>query len=317
MGLSHFPKGVSSFGVPLIGSGQDIPVSLLGKYFYVQSTLGNAGNTGLDPASPLATITQALAKCTANKGDVIVCMPGHTSTISAASGLNINVAGVTVVALGNGSLRPTITLDTAAGATIAMSAANCTLKGFIITANYADITVAIITSAADCRIEGCSFRETATNMNFLSCIATNATANASDGLTIINNERISIDAAALAFVSILANTNRLVIVGNFDSQSSAADVGHFLIMGSFVCLHAKIIANVLVINGDNNAQATGVFATGSSTTSTGVVAYNVAGSLATTSELFDTATLDFMHFENYYTGTIAKNGKLWPAADAT
>ena len=152
-------------------------------------------------------------------------------------------------------------------------------------------------------------------MNFFNCISTSAVANEADGLTIINNERISIDANVLAFVSILANINRLSVLYNFDNQASAADIGHFITMVTFVCLGTKIIGNILNLTGDNNAQSVGIFATGDSTTSTGVMAYNLAGSLDTTGELFDTATLDFQHFNNYHTGTIAKSGTILPAIE--
>lgn len=314
MGLTKFPNGVSSFGVPVLG-GCGVPFST-GKYFFVSSLSGAAGNTGTEPAKAVATIAQALAKCTASAGDVVVVMPGHAETVSAASGLDINVAGVTVIGIGRGTLRPTITLDTAATAKIAISADCVTLKNVIVTANYADITVAIITSAKDICIDGVEFQETATNMNFLSCIATNAVANASDGLTIINCRRMSVDAAALAFISILAATNRLTVRDNIDTQSSAADVGHFIIMGTFVCLGAVIIGNILNLNGDNNGQTVGVFMTGSSTTSTGIVAFNLVNSLDATTELFDTATLDFGHFENRMTGAIAKSGYVLPAIDS-
>jgi hypothetical protein len=47
------------------------------------------------------------------------------------------------------------------------------------------------------------------------------------------------------------------------------------------------------------------------------MAYNLVGSLDTTTELIVTAALDFQQFQNFYTGTIAKSGKLWPEADAT
>ena len=315
MGLTNFPHGITSFGVPVIGATNMIPVTT-GSYFWVDSNTGLSGNTGKDKTKPLATIAQALLKCMANKGDVIVCMPGHAETITAAGGITINVAGVQIIGLGEGSLRPTITYTTAATGTLLMTAANCKLKNFILRANFADVAGAIVVSGTDCSIEDCLFSEAAINMNFLTCVKTGAVANGADGLKIIRNERISIDAAALAFVSILEATNRLVIADNFDNQSSAADIGHFIILGAFTVLGARIVKNVLNLNGDNSAQTVGVFMTGSSTNCTGIVAYNLVNNLDATTEIFDTATLDFGHFVNYMTGAIAKSGYLLPAADA-
>lgn len=314
MGLTNFPNGIASFGIPSFGSGSGVPVST-GNYFFVDSGTGiNQVGCGTRE-TPFATIDYAIGQCTASKGDVIIVMPGHTETITGAGGITLDVAGVSIVGLGNGALRPTITYTTAATGTFAITAANCLVKNLIFNANYADVATAVIVSGVNNRIEGCLFKEQTTNMNFLNCFRTGAVANGADGLEIVNNVRISIDAAALAFVSILEATNRLLISGNFDNQASAADVGHFITMGAFVCLGARIFGNILNLTGDNNAQTVGVFMTGSSTSSTGVVAYNLCGDLDTTTELFDTATLDFQHFENYKTGTIATSGRITPAME--
>lgn len=314
MGLTKFPNGVSSFGVPVFGTGSPtIPITL-GNYWFVNSAIGTDDPAfGSEKDKPFDTIDYAIGKCSAY--DVIIVAPGHTETISKAGGITADVAGITIVGLGTGLKRPFVTMDTAATTTVAVSAANVTIDNIIFSANYADITNAIAVTAKDFVLKNCSFLETATDMNFLSIVATGTTDNGADGLTILNNERISIDAAALAFVSILGNCNRLRVEGNFDNQASAANVGHFIIMAAKVCLGARIVGNVLNLTGDNNAQTVGIFMTGSSTTSTGIVAYNLVGSLDTTTELFDTATLDFQHFENYYVGTIATSGKLWPTAD--
>lgn len=315
MGLTRFPRGISSFGIPVIGTGSsDIPVSI-GSYYFVNSATGANSTSNGSKESPFASIDYAIGQCTSGAGDVILVAPGHAETITGAAGIALDVAGVTIVGLGSGLSLPTITYTTAAAGTFTISAANCTVKNLIFNANFADIVTAIQVSAKDAKIENCLFKEQAIDMNFLTCIATGAVANGADGLTVIGNTRISIDAAALAFVSILEACNRLLVANNFDNQASTADVGHFIIMGAFVCLGARIIGNVLNLTGDNNAQTVGVFMTGSSTTSTGTMAYNLVGSLDTTTELIVTAALDFQQFENYYTGTIAASGKLWPAVD--
>jgi len=295
-----------------------VPVSAeftTGSVFFVDSTTGSNSNDGKSPDTALATIDAAIGRCTADKGDIIYAMPKHVETISAANGIALDVAGVSVIGMGRGLRRPVVTFDTAAAATFAISGASCMVKNIALSANFADITSPVIVSGKDCILENVSFVETATSMNFLSCIATSAVANAADGLSVIRCERISVDAAALAFISILAHQDRVKIIGNYDSQLSAADVGHFIIMGAFNLTNAKIVGNICVNAGDNNAQAVGDFMTGSSTASSGVVAYNLMGSLDTTTELFDTATLEFHHFENYHTGTVAKSGTILPAIE--
>jgi hypothetical protein len=269
---------------------------------------------GGDPRKPFASWDYAIGKCTADNDDLIVLMAGHTETIAVAGEITMDVAGVSVVGMGRGASRPTITFDTNNTATILVTGANCSIENIICYADFEDIAVAIDIDAVDALIKNVSFLEASTH-NWDNCIATDDTANECDGLTVTGCERISVDTESLAFISILGNIKRLSVIDNFDSQSSAADVAHFITMGSFVCLNTRIIGNVLNLNGDNNAQAAGIFATSSSTTSTGIMAHNLCGSLDTGSELFDDADCDFQHFENYYTGTIALSGYLLPAAD--
>ena len=60
---------VGQFGTPIWGvSGAPLPWT--GNYFWVDETNGSDGNTG-GPADPLATLTQALAKCTSGNNDCI------------------------------------------------------------------------------------------------------------------------------------------------------------------------------------------------------------------------------------------------------
>ena len=104
MPLTAFPSGISSFGVPVLGAGGIGVPTTTGNYWFVSSTLGNDGNLGTSASSPFGTIGRALTSgfAAANQGDVIVVMPGHTETITADAGINLNVAGVTIVGLGTG-----------------------------------------------------------------------------------------------------------------------------------------------------------------------------------------------------------------------
>jgi hypothetical protein len=269
---------------------------------------------GGDPRKPFASIDYAIGKTTADNDDLIVVMSGHTETIATAGEITLDVAGVSVVGMGRGASRPTITYDTNNTATILVTGANCSIENIICYADYEDIAVAIDIDAVDALIKDVSFLEASTH-NWDTCVASDDTANSCDGLTVTGCERISVDTESLAFISILGNINRLKVIDNFDNQASAADVGHFLIAGSFVLLGAQIIGNVCNLNGDNNAQTVGDFMTGSSSTSTGIMAYNLMGSLDTTTELFDTAAQGFQHFENYHTGTADKSGTILPAIE--
>lgn len=119
---------------------------------------------------PWRTIDYAIGRCTASRGDVIAVMPGHAETISAAGGITSDVAGVAIVGLGTGSLRPTITLG-AAAADWAVSAANCAFVNLSLVANFIDVLIGwnVAATADNCYWEGVIVTEGAasSNLNFL------------------------------------------------------------------------------------------------------------------------------------------------------
>lgn len=112
-----------------------------GKVFFVDSNTTVVGGDGLRPETPCATIPLALAKCTANAGDEIRCMPGHNEGFGNAT-LDINVAGVTIVGLGRGSLTPRIDFDHA-NASINIQASNVTLRNFRLLPSVTDVLIGI------------------------------------------------------------------------------------------------------------------------------------------------------------------------------
>ena len=110
MGVTNFPNGVSSFGVTVLGGGVDIPATT-GTYFFVDSSTGSNSYNGLDKNHPVATIDYAVGLCTANKGDIILVMPGHNEAITAATSLVVDVAGIQIIGLGVNQSRPMLDFD--------------------------------------------------------------------------------------------------------------------------------------------------------------------------------------------------------------
>lgn len=165
MPLTNFPNGVTSFGIPLIGSG---PVLTTGAVFFVSSVTGNNGNIGTDATKPFATIAYALTKCTANNGDHIICMPGHTETYTGADGLDINVAGVTILGIGRGSNRPTFNFTTAGAADMNISANNVALSNFLFTGGVDALSSIVDISGDDIYLGDIEYRDvTGEATNFL------------------------------------------------------------------------------------------------------------------------------------------------------
>lgn len=129
MALTNFPNGIASFGVPTIGSGQ-VPTTT-GNYYFVSSTTGSNGNLGVSATAPKATIAAAITSARANKGDVIVVLPGHVESISSAAAITVSKAGLYFVGLGVGRARPTLTWDTSTAAQIVVSSAQTTFDNFV------------------------------------------------------------------------------------------------------------------------------------------------------------------------------------------
>jgi len=174
-----------------------------GPAYYVHATDGsNAAGAGLHPDSPYASVAYALNNMptsAASKGAVIFCLPGHTETLSAAAGWDVDTAGVSIIGLGAGSLRPQITMGTAATVDIDIDAANVTIENVDFIANVADIVAAIDVNADHFTIRNCRFIE-ATNLNFLICIQ-DAAAGGSDYMTIDGCRAHCPDAANTHFVN--------------------------------------------------------------------------------------------------------------------
>lgn len=156
MTLTNFPDGVSSFGVPLIGSGT-IPIAT--RNFFVNSVTGSNGNDGLSPETPFATLAYAITKCVTSKGDNIILLPGHVETVSSAGLVTFaSKAGINVIGVGVGSLRPTINF-TATGATMLLNAANLYFENILFTGGIDAVVTALVVSAADCWLNNCEYRD--------------------------------------------------------------------------------------------------------------------------------------------------------------
>lgn len=177
MGLTHFPNGVSSFGMPVLGSSG---LMTTGNVFFVDSGAARAadGNAMTDPQKPGASIDAAIGRCTANNGDIIIAMPGHTETISGAGGVTVDVAGVSVVGLGNGADRPNISFtDTAS--TYVVTAASHTLQNVLCTGDIDVIVTMFSISGADCALLDVETRDVTGEM-----VSTITTATGADRLLI-------------------------------------------------------------------------------------------------------------------------------------
>lgn len=185
-----------------------------GNYFFVNSGGGTqAADTagyGTNPDTPFLTLAFALTQVTANNGDRIYVMPGHTESVIAASTIAFTVAGATVIGLGEGDNRPTFSWTTILSATMTMSSANCRISNCIFDVTGITALVSgIVVSAAGCAITGNYFKTSKAGAGTapLQSILTTAGANR---LLIQGNDFIG---PALTPTTIAAATSCITLVG--------------------------------------------------------------------------------------------------------
>ena len=78
MALTNFPNGITSFGVPVLGTVGGIPMT--GTYFFVDPATGSDAYDGLSPETPFQSLTAAYNAATAGNNDVIVLIGDGSTT---------------------------------------------------------------------------------------------------------------------------------------------------------------------------------------------------------------------------------------------
>lgn len=137
---------------PPLGDSPNLP-----DVFYVDSGNGSDGNDGRDPGFPKATIDAAINACTASQGDVILVQPGHSETLTTQ--ISLDVIGVSIIGVGEGTLRPQITVNAGIDG-IDIGAANCRVENIQFNeATDAAADSSINVDAADAVIARCHFDE--------------------------------------------------------------------------------------------------------------------------------------------------------------
>lgn len=148
-----------------------------GSHFFVNSAHANAGTSsghGYTPDAPLTTIDAAVGLCTTSAGDVIHVGPGHAESVTAAGGLDLDVAGITIIGTGNGSLKPTVTLSGDTAADVDVDAANITIKGIKFVSGVDSLAVMLDVNFGGVTFEDCDFIGPATTecLNFVNLATT-------------------------------------------------------------------------------------------------------------------------------------------------
>ena len=318
---SNFPGGFNNVTIRGIPLTQSHP----GQVFWVSNATtvlpGQVGGSNSNPGTfnaPCSTIAGALAKCTANRGDIIFVKPGHAETIADAATLLMNVAGVAIIGLGRGSKRPTLTF-TAAAANIPLVAADMAIQNILFVANFADVasvfTATSTNTPTDLVIESCEFRDTSSILNFISIVTGNATANSLNGLTFDKNSISSLGTtAATTAIKFGAAADRVSIRDNFGVWAILNDTAAMVAAGAHDLTNFDFGRNRLTR--PNTSSTGGSFISSTSSASTGHCYDNYMYQLDNTAGIW-IATGTGLSFTNNYspiTGAADKSALINPAA---
>lgn len=215
-----------------------------------------------------ATIDEAIGACTASAGDTIYVLPGHTEAVTATS-INLDVAGVSVIGLSSGSLKPTLTFG-ATDSAINVTAANCKLQNLRLTAGIGDVVTAVLhaTAAQNTQYIDIEFYATST-FNFINCYTLGA-ANISDGCKWERNYLRTADAGQLALAVTAAAHNDLKFYNNYVVHNAAA--AGLLTAGAVNLLGLDVRGN-FVQTGQSDGSV-GVLVITTSTASSGCIVDN-------------------------------------------
>ncbi len=280
-----------------------------GNTFYVHSGTGDDSRDGKSPLRALATIDAAVNLCTANQGDAIIVLPGHTETITAADAIDLDVAGITLVGVGTGSAQPQVVFNHAA-ATIAIDADGVTVAGMRFTSSITVVGVGINikAGATDAAVLGNRFDvEATTTDEFVISIQVNA---GCDRARIEGNDIDNGLGGAAVGIKLTGASDRVVIRKNYiTGDYSTACINGITTLSTNVLIEDNLL--VQGIAGNIGTEPGIELLTGT----TGIVRRNdIVCNLATMAASI-VADAVFM-FENYYNEDAAGTGALIGTASA-
>lgn len=246
------------------------------------------------------TIDAAVGACEANRGDVIYVMPGHAEAVIAAAGIDVDVAGVSIIGLGAGSKRPTITFSTATTADMDIDAANVTIENVIFDLTGVDALVAPIdVNATNFTMRNCKVITAGASAQATLGILTDANAG---GMVLENNQFLgSADAGTAAPVRIVGGDDHVIrgntFIGNYTTSLGAID------NATTACLNTLVEGN-FIFNRTASSTKAMVFVS----TSTGIISNNRMQILNGTAPITG-AAMSWVG-GNYYAATIGTAGTL-------
>jgi len=279
-----------------------------GKVWYVSSVTGSDDHSGTSPDYPVATIDKAIGLCTANKGDVIYVMVGHAEILTLVSGMTCDVAGITIIGLGNGDDKGTVTLNglladaSDVALNVSITADNVTMKNllFVAEVDALEEIIDIDMAVAYTYIDNCYFEMSDADSQAECAIDLKG----GNSFTRISNcEIYGADAGGIEAIIIGTNTlcDRVKIIDN-------------IIDGDFTsaCIESAMVNTYITISGNQLQNVnTGEHVIELSAASTGIISYNSGYCDMTQATGIDPGSCKCI--ENYTTDAVDVSGILTPA----
>lgn len=282
-----------------------VPVSgafTTGNVFFVDSGTGNNGFDGKKPSAAFATLDYAIGKCTADNGDIIYVLPGHSE--APAAEITVDIANLSIIGLGSGKNRPKFA-GAHTGDLMAIDADDVVVENIYFAASTAANTAHIDINAAQATIKNCLFEQGASNGTSITVTASGIAAliTGCEFHVTANGPDICIDIES-------GTASDLHVIDNYfngGSTTNAWDTGCIL----------SAVANTDVLIKDN------VFMHGASnighiqfttSTVTGVISNNMLGG-GTIAQMLDPGGC--MCFENYEADAVDQSGRLFPTTAAS
>lgn len=316
--LTNFPagfaQGINIRGLPLV---QTQP----GQVFWLDNSsvlqvggaAGSDGNRGTWQR-PFATLAGAIAQCVASRGDIIFVGTGHAENISDATTTAMSKAGIAVIGLGSGSLRPTFTFDTANTSTIPVSAANCSFQNCLFVANFLTIAAPFtLSTAKDFALQNCEFRDTSAALNFAQVVKSTGIANTVDGLTVMDCYYGSIGTTFASFILTANDIDRLWMDRNICLSINTTDLALWVIVSAGVLTNGTFMNNR---SKRKNTTNTAAMISVGGTTSSVLALNNFASCLDASGNTNWAVTTGIVGAGNSYSGAIAGQGFPIPALDS-
>ena len=281
-----------------------------GNVFFVDASTAQGGTTsgyGNHPDKALTTIDSAVDLCTSSQGDAIFVLAGHTETVDAAGDITLDKIGVSIIGLGIGNNRPTITFSTEVLGDIEVDSASCGIYNFRFIGNIAALAAPIDVDAAAFTMEDCDWYVATATTDIDITIITDANA---DDLT-VRRCRFNYDYSRAATAVTNASTEVIRLVG-----ADRALIQDCYFSGNF---STSIINGITTASGDikvlncwmyNDQTADVAGAIDLVAGCTGVLAYNNGfhGYATNLTSVIDPASCAMV--ENYFSNVVTEAGGL-------